>query len=110
MINGSEAAFERVQAMTNSNPKVKYYRTIEQVETGYQPPNTELFAFEYKGFRVTKESSEYNHWGIRTKENGIPPVPLRSLFTNKTLAMGRIDDFWKNKEAEALANNKAIRE
>jgi hypothetical protein len=85
----------------------KYYRYIEPVNS--RPPvNSALFAFEYKGFLITREGFEHLLWVIQTLEHGNPPPSLRGSFTTKLLAQTRVDDFWvieeRNKETAALAN------
>ena|SRR5258708_37996320 len=84
----------------------KYYKYMEPVSS-YPPANSALYAFEYKGFIVSREGTDYILWCIKTLEDTLPPLSLRGRFTTKQLATNHIDAFWdqekKNKEAHRLA-------
>lgn len=93
-MNSAEQAMDETNARLNLT---RYYKEREY-SAPYKPPSSELFAIEYKGFLVTKDSSEYLLWGIKTLEGGKPPIPLRSSFTTKDKAMIHIDTFWLTEE------------
>ena len=85
----------------------KYYKAVERHLGSQIPKDAELVAEEYRGFLISRADSEYLLWKIETKEGGLPPLDLRSLFTTKGKAQTHIDSWWKHEDERELAIAKA---
>lgn len=81
-------------------PAVTYWK-FEHPTAAYPPGYYQNIGEEYRNFIIMREG-EHLLYSIKTKENGKPPIPLRSVFTNKTKCMECIDKFFEQ-EATAKA-------
>lgn len=82
-----------------SDNLASYYKYVAPVSPQYPPSSFQLEAFEYRGFLIKRvDNPDHLHWQIRTKENGLPPLELRSSFTGKQRAMACLDDWWKRED------------
>jgi hypothetical protein len=70
---------------------IELYRHIEPT-VGYPSSYYTNVGEEYRGFLIIREG-EYMLYSIKTKENGNPPIKLRSRFTHKVKAMDCVDKF-----------------
>lgn len=94
-----------------SNSLAKYYLFREPTKLSSPPPNSELAAYEYRGWLIARSNHDYILWSIKTLDGGLPPVALRSDFTTKDKAQKFVDDyldleFAKQMEAEATTLQK----
>ena len=70
------------------------YRRIERPNVGLLAnADWNLWATEYRGFRLEREDPQTTFWIIKTSDGGEPPVRLRSSFTSKMRAEQAIADF-----------------
>ncbi|MCK1653059.1 hypothetical protein IVA88_16700 [Bradyrhizobium sp. 149] len=86
-------------------PAVTYWK-YEEPTAAYPPGYYQNIGEEYRNFIIMREG-EHLLYTIKTKENGKPPIPLRSSFTNKVKAMECIDKFLEQEASNrAAAENK----
>jgi hypothetical protein len=89
-----------------------YYRYIEPPVGNAKPPsNYQREAYDYAGFIIARvENPDYLHYRILTSDWGLPPLELRSSFTDKLRAEKHLTDWWdrenKKKEAALAAKTK----
>lgn len=93
--------FTKIEA---PKPAVSYWK-YEEPTAAYPPGYYQHIGEEYRNFIIMREG-EHLLYSIKTKENGKPPIPLRSVFTNKTKAMECIDKFFEQEAAAKAAVEK----
>jgi hypothetical protein len=83
--------------------KVTYFRYKEPQQP--DPYNwfgmgMEEYGTDYRGFMIVRRDRETTLYEIKTKEDGIPPIPLRGSFTSQGKCMYYIDQFHRKEELE----------
>jgi hypothetical protein len=71
---------------------VKFYRHVEPIAAPI-PLHSEFAGFEYRTFQIVRKDSNYMLWSIELGDGSKPPIQLRSSFTNKDMAIAKIDQF-----------------
>ena len=81
--------------------KVTYFRYVEpQQPNPYNWFGMEEYGTEYRGFMIVRRDRETTLFEIKTKEDGLPPIPLRGSFTGQGKCMFCIDQFLLKEEVE----------
>jgi hypothetical protein len=73
--------------------------------TAPPPPNYKMYAIEYRGFLIARETSEYVLYSIKTIDDGKPPPSLRGSFTLISKASAAIDNFLQEEHNARTTNN-----
>ena len=77
----------------NPNYKADVYRLIERPSVGYPSANLAVWASEYRGFQVSRESDQNTFYAIKTLDGSPTPFKLRGSFTGKMRAEQKIDEY-----------------
>jgi hypothetical protein len=77
----------------NPNYKQDVFRLVDRPNVGYPSADLALWASEYRGFQIVRESEQTTFFKVLNLDGSEPPVKLRGSFTAKMRAEQMIDDF-----------------
>jgi hypothetical protein len=69
------------------------FKLVERPTVGYPSANLALWASEYRGFQICRESDQNTLFQIQTLDGSPTPVRLRGAFTGKMRCEQKIDEY-----------------